>query len=240
MQMRLSHGTAQLLACLIATSGFLMPLQAQHQGDAWIGHSAAGQLKISPGGYVPDDNYTTLAPVNGPLLFGWSDNDPGFDSVSADDPPNDVFMLQPGADIWLEAVTVDPALRMIDGGFQIIDEPGESSLLGDDTLHLHNTWHIDSNHPSYNPDQYLWNATFILRDEGTTSYATSEPLAFTFINCAPGYVEEVLLPIEDFVTMLLDDTGFTTEERCAADMNADGRVDGADIQDYVALLLPEE
>ncbi|MFH1416712.1 MAG: hypothetical protein ABII12_00280 [Planctomycetota bacterium] len=238
------RGFTKQVCCMTAFVGVVCvgagPAAAEHEHDVWIGRSGTGQLKISPSGFVPEDHGHALVPVNGPLLFGWTDNDPGFDAVSTDDLPNDIYVLQPGAEIWLELVAIDPALRLIDNGFQVIDEPGESTLLGDETLHVHNTWHIDSTHPAYNPDQYLWHATFVLRDDGSTNYATSEPLVFSFINCTPGYVEETLLAIEDFVAMLLDDAGYATEERCAADMNADGRIDGADIQPYVELLLPEE
>jgi hypothetical protein len=151
---------------------------AQHQGDVWIGRSAAGQLKLHPQSNVPEDNYQELAEVNGPILWGWSDNDPGFDRVASDDPNNDIFRLESGAQIWLEIVSIDPAFRLIDGGFNILDEPGEATFLGTNTLHVHNTWNINSLDPAYDPEQCTWQVTFILRDLGSTGYAASEPFTF--------------------------------------------------------------
>ncbi|MCP4592161.1 MAG: hypothetical protein GY842_15610 [bacterium] len=169
----LSRGPA--LVGLLVVGGVA---RAQHGGDVWVGRSAAGQLKVSPAGFVPEDNYAPLAEVNGPLLWGWSDNDPGFDHITADDPGNDALQLQAGAEIWLEVVAMDPALRMLDAGFQLLDSPGDATFLGDQGLHVHNTWHIDSLDVDYDPEQCVWEATFILRDEGGTGYAASEPFTF--------------------------------------------------------------
>ena len=155
--------------------------QAQHSGDVWVGRSSAGQLKISSQGYVPEENYHTLYPVSG-LLNGWTDDSPGFDHISTDDPPADLYRLQSGAQIWLEVVALDPAFRLIDSVFQILDAPGEQTYLGDHTLHVHNTWHINSDDPAYDPDQCVWHAAFILRDTGSTQYVPSEPFTFSFTN----------------------------------------------------------
>lgn len=152
--------------------------QAQHQGDIWVGRTATGQLKIDPQGFIPAENYHTMNAVNGPFLWGWSDNDPGFDHVTADDPNNDVYVLESGAKLWLEVVSIDEAFQMIDNAFNFLNMPGQETYLGDHTLHVHNTWHIDSTDPAYDPDQCVWHATFILRDKGSTGYAASAPFTF--------------------------------------------------------------
>ena len=140
-----------------------------------------GKLKISPSGYVPEDNYYTLTEVNGPIFWGWSDNSPGFDRITAAEPENDVYTLESGAEIWLEVVEMDMALRMIDGSFNIIQAPEDETYLGDHTLHVHNTWNIDSTNPNYDPEYCVWMATFILKDKGSTNYAESEPFTFNAI-----------------------------------------------------------
>ena len=45
-------------------------VQAQHEGDVWVGRSAPGlddngYLAVSPSGFVPAENYAYLEPVSG-------------------------------------------------------------------------------------------------------------------------------------------------------------------------------
>jgi len=155
--------------------------QAQHVGDIVVGQSAAGQLKIHPDFFVPGDNYAYLAPVVPPLQ-GWGDDDPGFDHATVGDPANDIYPLQPGAQIRLMVVSCDPAFRLIDGGFQFLDQPGEQTYLGNQNLHIHNIWNINSDDPQYDPAQCVWHFACVLFDTGSTGYATSEPLSFSFTN----------------------------------------------------------
>ena len=75
-----------------------------------------------------------------------------------------------------------PAFRLIDGSFQIIQFPGQSTYLGGYNLHVHNIWHINSDSPLYDPDQCVWEATFELFDTGSTNYVTSEPFTMLFTN----------------------------------------------------------
>jgi hypothetical protein len=150
--------------------------RGQHQGDVWIGVTPGGQLAVSTYGFVPADNYAALDPVDG-LIKGWSDSDPGFDRVVA---VPDVDPLASGAAIWLEVVSADPAFQVIDDAFQFLHDPGDDTLLGGSNLHEHLTWHINNQDPAFDPTQCVWHATFVLRDDGTTGYATSEPLEFSF------------------------------------------------------------
>lgn len=159
---------------------------AEHQGDVWVGRSGAGQLKISPAGFLPAENYAVLPPV-GSLLHGWADDDPGFDRLVTPQPTYDVYPLQTGCAIWLEVVACDPAFRAIDAAYQILDAPGESTYLGGSGLHVHLTWHINSDDPLYDPTQCVWNATFALRDLGSTHYTASAPLTFSFTNVDLGF-----------------------------------------------------
>jgi hypothetical protein len=158
---------------------------AQHEGDVLVGHTAGGQLAI--GGFPVEREIVLLPTVNGPLLFGWSDNEPGFDHVVTPDPPGDLFPLQSGAQIRLQVLAIDPAFRIIDEGFQVLDAPGESTLLGDSQLHAHLIWHINSQSVAFDRDQVIWQATLQLLDVGSTGYEPSEPFTMTFTN-TPGVV----------------------------------------------------
>ena len=58
---------------------------------------------------------------------------------------------------------------------------GEQVLLGDDHLHEHVTFHIDSDDPEFEMSASPWEATFRLVDLGTTGYAVSAPFTMTFV-----------------------------------------------------------
>jgi hypothetical protein len=148
-------------------------------------------MRISPNGLIPDDNYS---PVTIVVSDGWTNNAPGFDRVVDDEPENDVYRMQSGANIWLVVVAMDPALQLIDQGFQILDSPGEETELGDHNLHLHNTWKIKSTHPEYDPEQCVWHGTFFLRDYGSTNYDDSDHFTYNFSNVPVRYVEDDPIP----------------------------------------------
>jgi len=156
---------------------------AQHQGDVIVGVTSGGALTIDPDGFVPDFNYFTL-PVGGVFFPGWADTNPGFDHLVTANPANDVYPMVSGASIWLEIIQVDPAFQVVVLGNppQFLSQPGESTLLGDQSLHEHLTFHINADSPDYDADQCVWHATFFLRDDGTTGYADSSPLNFRFTN----------------------------------------------------------
>lgn len=164
-------------SCILALSCSTAAL-AQHIGDVWIGVNASHQLAVSTNGFVPERNFAALQPTNG-LLKGWTDDDPGFDHVTS---AVDVAPLASGASIWLEVVSADPAFRVVDDGFQILHNPGDDTLLGGYNVHEHITWHINNQDPAFDADQCVWEATFVLRDDGGTGYATSDPLTFRFTN----------------------------------------------------------
>lgn len=216
---------------------------AQHVGDVWVGRTAAGQLDV--GGFADAGVGKYLAPSSG-LFPGWSDNDPGFDRLITDDPDNDLFMLAAGAQIRLEVVAFDPAFRAVDTSFNLLDMPGEQTLLGTSSLHTHLTWNINVNDPQFDPDEYLWEATFRLLDTGATGYAPSNDvtLKFTNVDVLPGDVNGDdmvdMLDISGFIALLFDDTLATREQWAAADLNLDRALDGLDLQQFVAMLLVSE
>lgn len=214
---------------------------AQDPGDVWVGRSDAGQLKIA--GFPVANDAIPLAPSEG-LFNGWTDTEPGFDRILTDDPANDLFTLEAGAQISIVVVAIDDALRAIKPvTFEILDDPGDQTLLGNENLHIHLTWHINSDDPEFDPGQYLWNATFKLIDTGSTGYADSDPFTMHFMNieCLPGDVNaDAVVDEADvgaFVDLLLDSAGATNEELCAADLNYDGSLDGGDVSHFVDRIL---
>ena len=170
---------AILLTVLVPFIG-QTPARAQiHDGDIGLAHNAAAQLQRF--GFNPGQTIV-LSPVSG-LLNGWSDNDPGFDSLSVDDPGNGLFVLQPGAQIRLRATAIDPALKIWAPNLgNRIDAPGEFLPLGDHQLHEHLTWHIDSSDPAFNPVQTSWQVALQFEDAGMTGYAASQSFVMTFSN----------------------------------------------------------
>lgn len=150
----------------------------QHAGDVWVGVTFQDQLAVSTDGFIPESNFAPLTPVSG-LIHGWSNDDPGFDHVVTG---TDVVPLEAGAEIWLEVVAVDAAFEAIDDGFQFLHDPGDDTFLGESTLHEHITWHINDQDPDFDENQCVWEATFVLRDDGSTVYATSAPFTMSFTN----------------------------------------------------------
>jgi hypothetical protein len=170
-------------AAILAVLAIAPAALAQHAGDVWPGVTSGGKLTIDQTAFVPDLNYVTLPP-GGPFFPGWADSDPGFDRVVSADPEQDIFALQPGAQIWLEVVEVDPAFRVVILGNPplYLDDPGEAALLGDQNLHIHIPFHINSDDLQFDPELCVWKATFFLRDNGGTNYAPSDPFTFRFTN----------------------------------------------------------
>jgi hypothetical protein len=241
-------GVAAVVVLALTSHAF-----AQHDGDVWVGRTAAGQLIVSPSSYVPAENFKDLFPVSG-LLKGWTDDDPGFDRLVDAEPEADVYPLEPGVEVWIEVLWVEPAFRLIDNSLHILDEPGEQSLLGDHTLHVHPTWHINSNDPLFDPEQCVWQGAFVLRDFGSTNYEDSEPLVFSFTNVelreADGDFEENgTVDVEDWTALAEcmagpevlpepDDPEITTcvvECLNAFDFDVDGDVDIVDVGVFTQL-----
>lgn len=239
MTYRTLHGwTATVLVAVFGNAVFAQP----HAGDVIVGRSGTNVLRIDPGGFVPDDEIVLLPPSSG-LFNGWADNNPGFDHLVVDEPENDLFTLASGCQIRLELVAADPAFRAITNTFAIIDDPGERALLGGAALHAHLTWHVNSDHASFDPLKVLWRATFKLVDTGTTGYATSSEFTFHFatVDCTRGDCNGDTAidgrDIADFVATVLDPAGHTDEDRCRADTNRDGYASVEDIGSFVGMLL---
>lgn len=201
---RITVGLAAL--CSVSLTQFS---SAQHAGDIFVGRSAANQMKYGPNGFVPDEptNVVLLPPTSG-LFNGWSDSNPGFDRVVTAVPELDLYTMASGANIYLEIVTIEPAFQIYDTSLNLFDQPGQRPRLGNNALHRHLTWFINSQHPQFDPNKRVWTCTFKFVDLGSTGYSASAPFVMRFANaCNP------------------------------SDFNADGRVDGADVQAFVRTLF---
>ncbi len=241
--------TALRVAVMVSIAATAATLAQPHTGDLWLAVSAAGQLKISPRGFVPDGSpasVVVLDEVAGPLFFGWTRNSPGFDDIETPDPENNCYPLAAGASVWLEIVAMDPALIVWDVQLKPYFNPGERVYVGvTPGLHSHLIWHINSKFPNFEQLHGLkvhWRAMFRLVDTGGTGYAASAPfpMIFGITECVTGDVSGDgrvdFGDINPFVEVLLQPGQATVEQRCAADINLDGWVDFGDINPFVALL----
>ncbi len=177
----MTHGARFLcLAGTVILAGAAPAMGQFHEGDLGVARTFGGTLQVVAWSGQP----VFLPPVNG-VLAGWAANSPGFDRVDAEAPAEDIFQLQPGAQIRLEAVSVPDAFKVWAANLSTrIDAPGQSLPLGDHNLHTHLVWHIDSTDPLFDPGQSTWTAAFRLVDTGTTQYSPSGPFEMTFTNIA--------------------------------------------------------
>ncbi|MCB9850422.1 MAG: PEP-CTERM sorting domain-containing protein [Phycisphaerales bacterium] len=166
-----------LLAALMPVSAALAGGEEEHEhDDITVGHSGAGQLKVE----FDFSGASELTPVSG-LLNGWAGDEPGFAHLEADEPGEDFFTLATGANILFEVVSIDDALvgnPLTDA----IDTAGDQLLLGDEELHKHIDWLINSDDPSFDPLQTVWTVQFKLLDTGATSYDESEVYTWNLTN----------------------------------------------------------
>lgn len=156
------------------------PAFAHKEGDLNIGRSAAGQIRVE---YAPDLFPFSLPPSPEPELTGFALDDPGFFSIDADEPDEDLYRLAAGAVIVMEIVSIDPALKAWTPfltALPPIDDPGEQWTIGPVPFDEHAWWNIDTSDPDFDPDQTAWSATIVLKDIGPTGYADSDPVTLTF------------------------------------------------------------
>lgn len=224
------------VSVVLVASTFASATFAQHGGDIVVGRSDATAPRILLGEF--DFASNVLLPEVSGVLQGWADDEPGFDHLIVDEPP--MYTLEAGALIQFEVIRLTPALRIIDNAFAVLDEPGESTIIGDEHLHAHVTWHINDQDPAFDPGRWLWKVTFLLRDLGSTGYLPSDEVTihFTTVACQSGDLDAngTVNPfdITPFVNVLI--SGGTTEERCAADVDRNGTVNSFDIGPFLELL----
>ncbi len=159
----------------------------EHEGDFIIGVSNAGELKFEFDEDILNGlEYIELPPSQTPALQGWIGDAPGFDHLESAEPSEDFYPLGVGADIKLMGVDLDEALfvRAPTVGLPIVISPTPtlgSLALGDEHLHTHGEYHIDSSATGYDSLQTVWFGTFKFVDMGTTGYSDSASFTLGFV-----------------------------------------------------------
>lgn len=169
---------------VLATAGLTLPSLAQtrHEGDFFIGVNGAGRLAVE-GDF--DDAHQLPAFDSGGVR-GWFGDEPGFASLDVDEPDEDFYTLAPGADIWFELLSIDPAFKVYDPFFTPVGT-GDGFGLGGHEFDEHAFWHIDSDDPAFDPGQSVWTITWRVTDMGATGYDASGVYTSQFTNIpAPG------------------------------------------------------
>ncbi|HNQ21816.1 MAG TPA: PEP-CTERM sorting domain-containing protein [Phycisphaerae bacterium] len=183
--MRLNLRTIWVVLAASTTTAFMAaPAEAQpHQhDDIVVGRTLDGQLAA----HFDWEEVHTLPAVSG-LLQGWAADDPGFAHLEEDEPDENLYCLQEGVQVVFEVVQFDDAFKAWAPGFAaVLHDPGDSWLLGDEHLHSHLDWHIDSEDPLFEPSQEVWLGQFRLLDAGSKGYLPSEVYTLQFTTPEPG------------------------------------------------------
>lgn len=175
---RIGIVTALVLAAPLAFAG------GGHEHDdiivGWTDLGVAGGPKYVATEFHYDEEHA-LPPVDGPLLWGWLGDEPGFGHLHEAEPDEDFYPLEPGAQIVLEVLALDTGLNVWTPGFGDTLEVGDTYLLGDEELHSHLEWHIDSTVSGVDPELHTYSLSFRLTDSGTTGYGASDAHTLTFV-----------------------------------------------------------
>lgn len=155
-----------------------------HNEHMLVGRTAGGQLTWAPGGVV-DGATTILAqiPPGGPIS-GFSASAPGFSMLLTPVPADGVYTLAAGADVWVEIVRIDAPLLLVETPtYEIVNEktPPEFRVGAGASAHAHPLWLLDDTAAEYDPSRCIWEATLILKDKGSTHYASSAPFVYRFV-----------------------------------------------------------
>jgi len=152
----------------------------QHEGDIIVGRLLGTPDRLAIEADL--DEPVFCEPSAMPGLNGWLKDDPGFEALLEDEPDEGFYMLQPGAQVRLEVVSLDAGIKLWNPELtQMADAVGEWIDLGDYELHTHMIWHLDSDVLGTGWEDTLY-GTFKLVDVGTTGYAESETFGMAFTN----------------------------------------------------------
>lgn len=152
--------------------------QHHHEGDIIVGRSGStGQLTLEFDEWAEEH---ALPPISG-VRNGYLGEAPGFDHLEDAEPEEDFYPLEEGAEIYFEIMSFEDAFQAWDGLAGPYSTTGTQILLGDDHLHAHLDWHINSDDPAFDLGQSPWEAQFRLIDLGTTGYTASDTYTLNFI-----------------------------------------------------------
>lgn len=123
-------------ACWLTSAGVA---HAQHPDDYWLFSkmSGGGELSTQQSTVRQTTVFENLC-VAGICLY--TSTNPGF--IRTDQNLPGLFVLSPGTTVSLEVVAIDPAVS-VKFGSTILDEPGESVVLGTvPSIHIHPSWQL--------------------------------------------------------------------------------------------------
>ena len=166
---------ALAILAIVVPAGSVIADEHEHH-DITIGHSDAGQLKAE----FHFDEDIVLPWVSGPIN-GWYGDHPGFAHLEEDEPSEDFYMLEAGADIYFEIVGFETAFQVWDGLSGPYSTAGTQLSLGDEELHKHLDWHINSDDPGFDMANMPFEAQFKLVDLGSTGYNDSPIYTAKFV-----------------------------------------------------------
>lgn len=150
---------------------------ASEEEDIVVAVNSQGKLSFEG---VPTEQIVLTVSQNA-LYPGWLFDDPGFASLSVNEPGEDLFVMAAGADIQLEVVSADNGLQFLDpSGFPILDGPGDLLAMGGHAFDTHPLLHISSTIlPAYDGTPLTGMFKFV--DTGTTGYDMSNLFSLTFV-----------------------------------------------------------
>lgn len=233
----MSRTTIRYLTTLALLVGGPRWAPAQHAVDLWVGETEDG--KIALGGVQLGDPIV-LTPTSG-LITGWAGINPGFDHVIDASSDGRLYPLRGGSQIWLQVVGMSPGLQLIDAQFHAHDHTSgiHEHFLGDNHLHTHFTWLINSELPGFDVLQTAWQVHFTLRDSAG-ALQSSDPVTLTFSNIdatigdVDGDGQLADEDIEGFWRVVADPRTASAQERAAADADLNGFVTAEDACSFLS------
>lgn len=151
------------LMVLVATGAVVA---APHENNIHVGVTNEGVLAVE----MAMDHPQALPLSIHPELHGWLGTSPAFEALVR--PDGDLNPIEEGADIHLELISIQPALRLYDHDLEEVTV-GAFLHLGGAGFETHGVYHIDSDDPAYHFEQGVWQLEYRLVDEGTTGYGAS-------------------------------------------------------------------
>ncbi len=215
-------------AIAIGVAGSVIAGGSQHR-DIFVGKTKASALSNGEVLSLRDENDAVLflSEVDG-ILKGWADNNPGWnaaDGSAAGEEP-----MSQGAQLFFEVSGFDGAFKAYDQVFNILHDDGDMGELGGHDLHVHYTWHVDTQDAEFDADRVGWTGAYEIVDLGTTEYGAAPHAVFFRPEACASVIEGDVdqdgivspLDIQAFWSVVADPSAATMQERCACDLNHDG------------------
>ena len=232
---------AAAAAVFAVVAGSVVAGGSQHR-DILIGKTMTNAFFNSYAVAISNDNPAEiyLAEVDG-ILKGWTGGNPGW---NADNGSNGVEPLDQGTQLFLEVTGFDSAFKAYDQVFNELHENGDMGEMGGHDLHVHYTWHIDTEDAGFDPERVGWAGAYNVVDLGTTAYQTAPDAVFFRPDATEGVLrgdadqDGVLtgFDVQAFWSVVSDPASATMQERAACDLNRDGMASADDATILMGML----